>query len=54
MPNEPQIHYRKPVWVSMPEIKRDENWVWFRKSASSTIQASLKDVLEWKRKEALK
>ena len=54
MYNEPQIFYREPMWAKLEEIKRDEEWVWFRKSASSTIQTSLKNVLEWEKKVALK
>jgi len=50
MPNEPQIFYKRPVWANLPEIKRDEEWVWFRKGAATTIQASLANVLEYEKK----
>jgi hypothetical protein len=49
MPDEKQIYYKRPIWARLPEIKRDKEWVWFRKSASSTIQTSLKNVLEYEK-----
>lgn len=48
--NEKRIFTNTPVWTTLPEIRRDEKWVWFRKSASSTIQTALSNVEAWEAK----
>lgn len=50
MPDEKQIHYKRPIWANLKEIRRDENWVWFEKSAGRTIQTSLENVEAWEKK----
>ena len=48
MKAEPRIFPNKPVWVELPEIKRDEKSVWFKGRMGRTHIASIKDVERWR------
>ena len=50
MLNEQRIFTNKPAWVGLTEVRRDDKWVWFRKGAATTIQASLANVLAYEKK----